>query len=58
MTTSVTSKGQVTIPIEFRRALGITEGNMHLPSSYPFKHLLWQLTERLYLPKPLCVNSS
>lgn len=23
---------------------------LHLPSSYPFKHLLWQLTERLYLP--------
>jgi hypothetical protein len=23
-----------------------------------FKQLLWQLTERLYLPKPLCVNSS
>ncbi len=31
---------------------------LHLPSSYPFKQLLWQLTERLYLPKPLCVNSS
>jgi len=26
MTTNVTSKGQVTIPVEFRRALGITEG--------------------------------
>ena len=26
LTTNVTSKGQVTIPIEFRRALGITEG--------------------------------
>ena len=26
MATNVTSKGQVTIPIEFRRALGITEG--------------------------------
>ena len=31
---------------------------LHLPSSYPFKQLLWQLTERLYLPKPLRVNSS
>ena len=31
---------------------------LHLPSSYPFKHLLWQLTERLYLPKPLRLNSS
>ena len=31
---------------------------LHLPSSYPFKQLLGQLTERLYLPKPLCVNSS
>ncbi len=26
MTTNVTSKGQVTIPVEFRKALGITEG--------------------------------
>ena len=26
MATNVTSKGQVTIPIEFRRALGIIEG--------------------------------
>jgi len=26
MATNVTSKGQVTIPIEFRRALGITKG--------------------------------
>ena len=26
MTTNVTSKGQVTIPVEFRRMLGITEG--------------------------------
>lgn len=31
---------------------------LHLPSAYPFKHLLWQLTERLYLPKPLRINSS
>jgi hypothetical protein len=31
---------------------------LHLPSAYPFKHLLWLLTERLYLPKPLRVNSS
>jgi hypothetical protein len=31
---------------------------LYLPSSYPFKQLLWQLTERLYLPKPLCVHSS
>lgn len=23
---------------------------LHLPSGYPFKQLLWQLTERLYLP--------
>ena len=29
-----------------------------LPSSCPFKHLLWQLTERLYLPNPLRVKSS
>lgn len=39
---------------------------LHLPSAYPFKQLLWKLTERLYLPKPvlgavgkpLCANSS
>jgi hypothetical protein len=39
---------------------------LHLPSAYPFKHILWKLTERLYLPKPvwsaverpLCANSS
>jgi hypothetical protein len=31
---------------------------LHLPSAYPFKQLLWLLTERLYLPKPLHVNSS
>ena len=31
---------------------------LHLPSSYPFKQLLWQLTERLYLPHPLRANSS
>ena len=31
---------------------------LHLPSSYPFKHLLWQLTERLFLNRPLRVNSS
>lgn len=32
--------------------------SLHLPSAYPFKHLLRQLTERLYLPKPFRVNSS
>jgi hypothetical protein len=26
---------------------------LHLPSAYPFKQLLWKLTERLYLPKPV-----
>jgi hypothetical protein len=31
---------------------------LHLPSAYPFKQLLWNLTERLYLPKPLTSNSS
>ena len=31
---------------------------LHLPSAYPFKHLLWLLTERLYLPKPFRFNSS
>lgn len=31
---------------------------LHLPSGYPFKQLLWNLTERLYLPKPLTSNSS
>jgi hypothetical protein len=31
---------------------------LHLPSAYPFKHLLWQMTERLYLPKPFRFNSS
>lgn len=30
----------------------------HLPSAYPFKHLLWTLTGRLYLPRPLISNSS
>lgn len=31
---------------------------LHLPSSYPFKHLLWLLAERLYLPLPCHLNSS
>ena len=31
---------------------------LHLPSVYPFKPLLWLLTERLYLPKPFCLNCS
>jgi len=31
---------------------------LHLPSAYPFEHLLWQLTERLYLSKPARFNSS
>ena len=31
---------------------------LYLPSSYPYKHLRWQLAERLYLSKPLWVNSS
>ena len=31
---------------------------LHLPSAYPFKHLLWKLTERLYLSKPARFNSS
>ena len=31
---------------------------LHLPSAYPFKHLLWQVTERLFPTKPLRVNSS
>ena len=31
---------------------------LHLPSAYPFKQLLWKLTERLYLPKPFNTNSS
>jgi len=26
---------------------------LHLPSAYPFKHLLWKLSERLYLSKPV-----
>ena len=30
---------------------------LHLPSAYPFKHLLWQLTKRLYLSKPARFNS-
>lgn len=31
---------------------------LHLPSAYPFKSLLWTLTERLTLPKPFATNSS
>ena len=31
---------------------------LHLPSTYPFKHLLWILTERLFLVKPLASNTS
>lgn len=31
---------------------------LHLPSAYPYRHLLWQLTERLYLSKPVRINSS
>ena len=31
---------------------------LHLPSAYPFKQLLWQLTERLFLSKPVRFNSS
>ena len=31
---------------------------LHLPSAYPFKHLLWQLTERLFLSKSIRFNSS
>jgi hypothetical protein len=31
---------------------------LHLPTAYPFKQLLWTLTERLYQPKPLTANSS
>lgn len=31
---------------------------LHLPSAYPFKHLLHTLTERLYIPKPPLANSS
>jgi uncharacterized CHY-type Zn-finger protein len=31
---------------------------LHLPSAYPFKQLLWTLTERLFLGKPPASNSS
>jgi hypothetical protein len=31
---------------------------LHLPSNYPFKQLLWTLTERLFLGKPPATNSS
>ena len=31
---------------------------LHLPSAYPFKHLLWTLTERLFLAKLPAANSS
>jgi len=31
---------------------------LHLPSAYPFKQLLWNLTERIYLPKSFIANSS
>lgn len=31
---------------------------LHLPSAYPFKHLLRTLTERLFLVKPPATNSS
>jgi hypothetical protein len=30
---------------------------LHLPSAYPFKDLLWRLTERLFHPTPAGVNS-
>lgn len=31
---------------------------LHLPSAFPFKELLWRLTERLYLPKCCITNTS
>ena len=31
---------------------------LHLPSAYPYKDLLWRLTERLYLATPASVNST
>jgi Transposase DDE domain. len=31
---------------------------LHLPSAYPFKHLLHTLTERLYIPKPPGLSSA
>lgn len=31
---------------------------LHLPSAYPFKHLLWTLTERLFLTRLPAANSS
>ncbi len=31
---------------------------LHLPSAYPFKHLLHTLTERLHIPRPPAFNST
>uniref|UniRef100_E6QVL5 Uncharacterized protein n=1 Tax=mine drainage metagenome TaxID=410659 RepID=E6QVL5_9ZZZZ len=31
---------------------------LHLPSAYPFKRLLWTLTERLFLARLPATNSS